>query len=149
MWVILPKDNDLNVCLSQIGEKAWWKVTGDIINTEVTLTLPIFEFEAKYELSKNLNIMGMKDAFGDKSDFQRFTGKSEALVINKIFHQAKIKVDEEGTKASAATAVVMVTRGIPPKPLTFTADRPFIFLIEHPNTGEMLFGGIVIDPTKK
>ena len=71
--------------------------------------------------------------------------------IDDVIHEAFVAVDEEGTEAAAATAVVMVETesekmDAPEKPKLFRADHPFLFLIRHNPTGEILFMGRVVDP---
>ena len=72
---------------------------------------------------------------------------TEQLMISKVIHQAFVNVDEEGTEAAAATAVVMLRAGPPPeKSVAFRADHPFLFLIREKSTGSVLFVGRVTDP---
>ena len=77
-----------------------------------------------------------------------FTGieSTRELYISDVFHQAFIAVDEHGTEAAAATAVVLTAGAIPDTPIPFTVDRPFIFFIRDV-TGLVLFVGQVGDPT--
>ncbi len=63
-----------------------------------------------------------------------------------MLHKAFVDVNEEGTEAAAATAVVMDLRGLPPPAPVFRADHPFIFLIRENSTGSLLFLGRVVDP---
>jgi len=69
------------------------------------------------------------------------------LFISEVIHQGYIKVDEEGTEAAAATAVIMELTSLPPPKPVFNADHPFIFLIQDQETGNILFMGRVTDPT--
>jgi serpin B len=71
----------------------------------------------------------------------------DELYIGNVFHKAFVAVDEEGTEAAAATAVVMDGgTSVPPEALPFDVDRPFLFLIREHATGAVLFLGRVIDP---
>ena len=116
----------------------------------VTLDLPRFEFESQFRLSEALKSMGMPDAF-DKasSDFSGMDGRSclagdpGCLYIREVVHKAFVSVDEAGTEAAAATAVVMQTESAPQNPVAVTVDRPFIFLIRDRETGAILFVGRV------
>jgi len=111
----------------------------------VEVFLPRFKFETRYYLEQNLNAMGMPDAFEEtKADFSGMTGKPN-LYISHVIHQAMIDVNEEGSEAAAATAVVMTSKSIV-IPATFRADRPFIFLIIHKPTDSILFIGRVSTP---
>jgi serpin B len=71
---------------------------------------------------------------------------SPDLCISEVLHKAFVSVDEAGTEAAAATAVVMTPTGMPIQPVEFTVDRPFIFLIRDIETGAILFVGRVLNP---
>jgi serpin B len=88
--------------------------------------------------------MGMVDAFG-AADFSGMTGQRD-LFISAVVHKAFVDVNEEGTEAAAATAVLMA-RSIPPPTPVFRADHPFLFLIRENSTGSILFLGRVVDPS--
>ena len=111
----------------------------------VTLTMPLFEFESEFSLVDTLAEMGMPDAFDGRADFSGMTG-SRDLSISEVVHQAFVSVDEEGTEAAAATAVVMLLGGFGEEPIAVTVDRPFIFLIRDTGTRTILFLGRVSNP---
>jgi len=114
--------------------------------TKVQVAFPRFRVETRYYLQDPLSAMGMPDAFQPrKADFSGMDGKRE-LYISKVIHQAFVDVNEEGTEAAAATAVVM-KREAAAMPKVFRADRPFLFLIRHEKTGLILFLGRVVNPT--
>ena len=122
----------------------------------VTLDLPKFEFESQFLLSETLKSMGMPDAFDSaSSDFSGMDGRSclagdsGCLYIREVVHKAFVSVDEAGTEAAAATAVIMQEESAPPNPVSVTVDRPFIFLIRDRETESILFVGRVetISPT--
>ena len=111
----------------------------------VDLFLPRYKFETRYYLEETLAKMGMPDAFSEShADFTGMTGKPN-LYISHVIHQAMIDVNEQGSEAAAATAVVMSTRSFS-MPATFRADKPFLFLIVHKPTDSILFTGRVSDP---
>jgi serpin B len=116
---------------------------------KVDVSLPRFKVTQEFELSKTLAAMGMKDAFdANAADFSGMTGKKD-LFIAAVAHKAFVAVDEEGTEAAAATAVVMdLALAAPETPAVFKADHPFIFMIRHEKSGAILFMGRVNDPTK-
>jgi serpin B len=121
---------------------------------EVIVYLPRFKITQQFELSSTLKDLGMKSAFdGNSADFSGMTG-DKSLAISAAIHKAYIDLDENGTEAAAATAVVMEmatampSRTPPPPPIYFTADHPFLFLIRDNASGAILFMGRVIDPTK-
>jgi serpin B len=157
MIILLPKEDDLKTIEESLNseELSVWKKF--FANEEVDVYLPKFKFEAEYFMAQDLEDMGMPIAFtagidfGGKADFSGMTG-NKRLNIDEVIHKAFIEVDEEGTEAAAATAVVMreVTAGPGwPKPKKiFKADHPFIFIIQDTDTGNILFIGRVNDPTK-
>lgn len=118
-------------------------------NTEyhnVQLTLPKFKIEYKKDLAKTLYNAGMHRAFTNRADFSGMTCKKE-LRIDKVIHQTFINVDESGTEAAAATAVVMkrITSVNPSDLIDFKADHPFVFLIKENETGSILFIGQLVN----
>jgi len=114
---------------------------------EVDLTLPKFEFRTQAGLKEALEAMGMKTAFlPESADFSAMTA-AEKLFIDEVIHEAYIAVDEEGTEAAAATAVVMRGTAAPVEQITLVIDRPFLFALRDRDTGAILFLGRVVDPT--
>ena len=92
-------------------------------------------------------MMGMPIAFDPvEADFSGMTDV-EQLFITDAIHKAFVAVDEEGTEAAAATAVVSGATSMPGEPLAVTVDRPFVFLIRDIPTGTILFLGRVVDPS--
>ncbi|MFB3892861.1 MAG: serpin family protein [Phycisphaerae bacterium] len=112
--------------------------------TEVALTIPKFRMTCEFPLAKALMSMGMKDAFSDIADFSGMT-EHESLFISAVLHKAYVDVNEEGTEAAGATAVVMKPTAIR-MPTQFVADHPFLFLIRDNATGAILFMGRMMNP---
>ena len=128
------------------------RIIADFGFRRVTLDLPKFEFESEFRLGETLKAMGMSDAFDRAaSDFSGMDGRSclagdpECLYIREVLHKAFVSVDEAGTEAAAATAVVMQNESAPPDPVSVTVDRPFVFLIRDRETGTILFAGRVLE----
>jgi len=154
MLILLPKDDDLRSVeesLSSQNLSEWKKLLRE---EKVNVYLPRFKFETKYFMAEDLKGMGMPAAFtpgidfGGKADFSGMTG-NKRLNIYEVIHQAFVDVNEEGTEAAAATAVLMKGGSAAPRIVkTFKADHPFIFLIQEKATGNILFVGRVTDPTK-
>jgi serpin B len=108
----------------------------------VSVYLPKFKVETALQLQEALQQLGMKVAFEPhQADFSGMTGKQE-LAITAVVHQAFAEVNEEGTEAAAATAVVG-SRG---RSNVFRADHPFIFWIRENRAGTVLFLGKVVEP---
>ena len=150
MVVLLPKDKDmaaLEVKITAGQLKGWFS---SMFRNKVNVSLPRFEFGMNLQLKNELQVLGMVSAFGG-ADFSGITLAND-LVIGDVFHKAWVKVDEEGTEAAAATAVVMeiTTAALQAEePKEFRADHPFIFLIREDVSGEILFMGRMIDPTQQ
>lgn len=144
MVLLLPKKvhglATLEKSLSRENLDRW---LGQLHQQPVRVRLPRFKLGARFNLGKTLQAMGMTDAFYGKADFSGMTGRRD-LWIDDVIHQAQVEVNEEGTEASAATAVVM-RKG--PRPATFTADHPFLFLIRDKQSGSILFLGRVVNPS--
>ena len=121
-------------------------VIGDLVFQKVALTMPKFEFDSSFGLVDTLAGMGMPIAFSTAADFSGMTGNRE-LFIGDVVHKAFVSVDEAGTEAAAATAVIMELTAAPQPPLEVTVDRPFIFFIRDIETGTVLFAGRVMDPS--
>jgi serpin B len=125
-------------------------IARDITYTQVQLGLPRFTFETALSLSETLKALGMTDAFDSgRADFSGMAAVAPDanLYISDALHKAFIAVDEEGTEAAAATAIIMgVTSAPADEPRPFTVDHPFIFAIRDMQTGSVLFLGRVLDP---
>jgi len=123
------------------------KIMGSMKTEEVTISLPKFQTTCKLSLSQDLTEMGMPLAFSGSADFSGMTGKRD-LCISDVIHQAFIRVDEQGTEAAAATAVIMKMMAVrnPAEPKYFNADHPFLFLIRDNATGSILFMGKIAKP---
>ncbi|MDP8226865.1 MAG: serpin family protein, partial [Candidatus Celaenobacter polaris] len=125
---------------------AWIDELMKVDEEKVLVSIPKFKTTCEFELSKVLYDMGMPDAFSlPPADFSGMTGLND-LFISKVVHKAYVEVNEEGTEAAAATAVIMERGYIEPN--TFQADHPFMFLIRENLTGSILFIGRIVDPTK-
>ena len=111
----------------------------------VALSLPKYKYTSKFMLNDVLSTMGMGIAFTPGADFSGMTSRQN-LYITAVVHKAFVAVDENGTEAAAATAVVMGALGGGPPLTTFLADHPFVFLIRDNRTGSILFMGRVVNP---
>ncbi|XP_061613411.1 leukocyte elastase inhibitor-like [Phyllopteryx taeniolatus] len=126
----------------------WTRSDNMELEVEVQVGLPRFKMEVTYELGKVLVGMGMVDAFDEnKSDFSGISPAND-LALSKVIHKAFVEVNEEGTEAAAATALIMkiTSRGPPKVPKTFIADHPFLFFIRHNPSNTILFAGQYTSP---
>jgi serpin B len=146
MAVVLP-DGPLAGLRRKVAATGLSKLLAGTSQHQVTLSMPRFRLEASYGLIPVLRRLGVSQAFGDQADFSGIT-RAEALHIGAIAHKAYIDVDEHGTEAAAATAVVMMAMAFtrPPPPVDMVVDRPFLFAIIDTPTGMPLFLGQVTNP---
>jgi serpin B len=156
MVLIVPKAIDgIGAVEKALTSDTLGKMLDAMEYKSVILTIPKFKITAEFGLADTLKAMGMADAFDRKhADFSGMETAEQAttdrLFINQVVHKAFVDVNEDGTEAAAATAVVMVTSAamqahVPP-PIEVTADRPFLFLIRHHSSATILFMGRLMDP---
>lgn len=143
MWVLLPRQTDGLQAVEGQLTPAKLKEWTALRRTQVDLSLPRFRVEASFHLNEKLQELGMRQAFSmDDADFSKMTDDPPGLYIEAVLHKAFVDVNEEGTEAAAATAVVMFLRGGAPRPpKEFRADHPFVFLIADRRTGLIHFMG--------
>ena len=148
MIIILPRENNITFAEKELtaANLAEWK--NSLTKTKIdTLKIPKFKLETEYTLNSILSDMGMTDAFNPGiADFSGMDGTKD-LFISKVLHKAYVEVNEEGTEAAAATAIIMELTAIL-EPTTFIADHPFIFLIQQKETGAILFMGKITNPSE-
>ncbi len=157
MWIVLPDAQDglaaLESRLSGAKLDEWQKALASVQPQRVDIALPRFKIEPStpLALSRGLKALGMLLAFdAEKADFSGIgvpPDPTRRLYVSEVFHKAFVKVDEKGTEAAAATAVLMAHGGMPPKAVPFRADHPFLFFIVDKTSGAVLFTGRVADPS--
>jgi serpin B len=150
MIVLLPADREgaLAAMEQQLSSGEILAELKILERQDVQVWLPKFEMTEELDLGSTLKAMGMPLAFSDEADFSGMAPDAD-LQISKALHKAFVEVDEKGTEAAAATAIVIGLTSMPmqpEEPEVFRADRPFIFLIQHKESGAILFVGRVMDP---
>ncbi len=150
MDVFVPNERDgirkLEAALDDKQVDTWLEA---LHTTEVEVTLPRFKIDppAPISLSRALTSLGMELPFTPRADFSAMADISP-LYIDDVFHKAFVELNEEGTEAAAATAVVMKTESASiSEPARLFADRPFVFMIRDLRSGAILFAGRVADPS--
>ena len=147
--VLLPKADNLTTTEASLSADTLSALQQSAESRRVMVYFPKFTLGTKYSLPDTLGAMGMPTAFTGNADFSGMDGTND-LLISDVIHQAFVDVNEEGTEAAAATAVVMKLAAAPanPEPVpVFRADHPFIFIIQDDETGSILFMGRVVNPT--
>lgn len=151
MVIALPKEKgDIHKTEEAFTKKDIEKAYNSL-GQNVLLKLPKFKMTLPLTLSNELKALGMRTPFTGGADFSKMSEK-EGLMISEVIHKAFIEVDEKGTEAAAATAVVMMTTSSampmePPMPKLFVADHPFLFYIVDDETKSILFMGRVMEPS--
>ena len=146
MVILLPEAGKFEVFEGLLNVQLVEEIVGKIENRQVALMMPKFEFESDFSLKEILAALGMPVAFSGGADFSGMTGNLD-LFIADVVHKAFVSVDEAGTEAAAASAVIMELRAAPEEPVKVTVDRPFVFLIRDIETGTILFVGRVVSPS--
>jgi serpin B len=154
MLLILPASGQFGAFEQAFASAKLTDIQAALAPRRVRLYLPKFKFEGGFSVKTALRALGMNVAFGDTADF---SGISSTLLpndapwrISDIYHKAYVDVDETGTEAAAATAVVVGTvtsiTTPEPEPVEFRADRPFLFAILDRQTDTLVFLGRVVLP---
>lgn len=141
--VILPRKNDIKSLSNSLTADMLTNWNENLSSHKVEVSLPKFKFDFNVELNTPLKKLGMERAFISKS--------ANELYIDKVLHKAIIDVNEEGTEAAAVTGVMVTTRFAPSEDemKIFTADHPFLFVIQDKITRNILFMGKVEKPEYK
>lgn len=146
MVILLPDEGRLQELENSFDAGALQRAVDSLQRTRLALTMPKFKMETSFNLKGALSSLGMARAFTpSEADFSGMDGTHD-LFIGDVVHKAFVEVDEAGTEAAAATAVIMQATGMPAEPIELTVDRPFLFLIRDVETGTVLFLGRVMNP---
>jgi serpin B len=145
MLFIMPSEGQFEAFTSALDDSVLSQIRAQLGESEVTLGLPRFSFESENPLKAPLQGLGMSLPFQGDADFSGIAGGVEPLWIDEVYHKAFVGVDEEGTEAAAATAVVIDTESGKPS-VTITFDRPFVICLYDQPTGQILFLGQLSDP---
>jgi serpin B len=146
MLLLVPDGGQLAAFEDALDLAGYEAIVTALEARQVDLWLPRFEFTYDVSLLHPLTALGMADAFTpDVADFSGIDG-SRGLFVADVLHKAFVSVDEAGTEAAAATAVVIGGTGAPATPVTLVIDRPFLFVIRDIPTDAILFVGRVMEP---
>ena len=151
MWIALPGEGvsiGLDGLLDALAEQGMDYLKDGAEEREVDLFLPKFDLTTENSLSDALKALGVEAPFGSDADF---SGISEVpLRIDEILQKVRVQLDEEGTKAAAATAAIVACMALIPEeePVEVRADRPFAFVIADAETDSVCFAGVVENPVE-
>jgi serpin B len=144
MVVLLPeKRYGLSVVEKSLTSDKLREGISKLSDHDGTVAFPRFKNKSRFVLNEPLKQLGIPLAFTEDADFSGINAGG-GLHIQVAVHQGDVEVDEQGTEAAAATAVVLGVSAAPP--LTFHADHPFLFFILDRTTGTILFLGRYTTP---
>lgn len=143
MTVLLPhEDTSVREVVDSLDAGTWSHLTEQMAPQELTrLKLPKFTLRYEKKLNDVLSNLGMGVAFTNRANFRGIA--DTALAITKVKHKTFLRVNEEGTEASAATSVGIGVTSAPP---SFVVDRPFVVAIRENHSDTILFLGVVMNP---
>ena len=145
MVLLVPDRGTFEAFEAELDAAQYESIISTLEWRTVTLQLPRFEASYDASLIEPLAALGMTDPFtGGVADFSGIDGTHD-LFISDVVHKAWVSVDEAGTEAAAATAVIMPGGGAPEPPVTLTVDRPFLFVIRDIPTNTILFVGRIVE----
>ena len=140
MVVIVP--NDLAAFEASLTAESLAKAVGSVTDGGIHLSLPRWTARTHVTLNDTLAALGMPSAFGGGADFSGMVDGG-GLWLDRMEHEAFIEVDEQGTRAAAATGGAMAVSHGP----TVEVNRPFLYIIRDRGAGTILFVGRVTDPS--
>ncbi len=147
MTILVPDSGAFDDVEENLSENMLFNLFDEMRSERLNLGMPKFDYETTINANEALEFLGMEVAFDpDVSDFTRMANVDD-LHITDVLQKANITVDEEGTEAAAATAVIVGVESAPiDEPVALTIDRPFLYMIRHVPTGTILFLGRVTQP---
>ncbi|MDR1023453.1 MAG: serpin family protein [Prevotellaceae bacterium] len=142
MIVLLPGENKTTEdIVERLDSDQWYRISDNMYEREVNLSLPRFKVECKYAMHKKiLPALGMSLPFTQFADFSRISDKP--LLISGVIHKTFVEVNEEGTEAAAVTSIGMDAASAgPDEQIDFVVNKPFVFVIHEKSSGVILFIG--------
>ncbi len=149
LTLVLPEPGLFEALRGELTEAWFAEARAQAISTDVELTLPVFEIDgSNLDLGTVVGSLGVVDAFQcGRADFGGLLTDAAGVCLQQLVQRNAVMIDEVGTRAVSATAVVGVSVDLPPSsPPTAIFDRPFLFSLGS-GQGSVLFVGQVTDPT--
>jgi serpin B len=148
LLAILPRSESLSSFDTSLTEPALTKIVNGLRPRSVNLELPKLDLNTQTSLNAVLQKLGIRDAFKASANFSALTSQ-RALNISLVEHAAVLKIDEQGTVAAGATAIVGPTAvEVPPKAVSVAFSHPYLLVLRDQNTGAILFVAAVANPSQ-
>ena len=141
MVVVLPAEGEFEAFEAALTVDRLAIMLDQASTAQVSLSFPKFDLESSFSLVETMQALGMQDAFSGQADFTGMV-ESGGLSVSDIVHRSFVTVDELGTEAAAATAVI-VEESLPSERVEMAVDRPFLFYVRDRPTETPLFFGRV------
>jgi serpin B len=153
MVVALPKRATAAEFGRSLDATGFERILHGLSTSLLDLDLPKFSVASSFSLKDSLETLGLESTFNAMAaDFSGITPDPRGLFVTEVLHQARIRVDEEGVEAAAATAIIAEAGCAPdesePIPIRVEVNSPFVFFIVDPVNGSILFAGRVVRPTE-
>lgn len=121
-----------------------WTNSSNMVEREVGVHIPKFNLAVKYDLNSLLKSLGMRDIFSVATADLSGMSPDKGLYLSKVVHKSYVDVNEEGTEAAAASGESIAVKRLPAT-VQFTANSPFLFIIQD-KSGNILFTGKLVSP---
>lgn len=146
MWILLPEEGGMEAMLDRLAAGGMDYLRADAQHQMVHFYMPRTDVLSENVLNDTLRTLGVELAFTDTADFSGIS--KTPLKIDQVLQNARIRIDEEGTRAAAATAVMMKAYGAPnaEPPAEMRVDRPFAFVICDSESDAVCFSGVIENP---
>lgn len=146
LWLVLPDEDSSVAAVLEQGEYLDGVLSkADTVPRKCIVSMPKFDVTSSLDLSSGLRSLGVREVFSPLGgDFSETLTLSSPIYADKVTQSARITVDETGLQAASATDMLIITKGEEPEPITFTLDRPFLFVLTCQDIP--LFAGTVTNP---
>ncbi len=145
--IVPPEGTDVDSFVSEISGSDWISAWSNSKNKDLHIKVPQFSYDYSASLKDPLMAMGIREAFSSNADFTGMAPASAKLQIGDVLHKTHIELDKNGTKAAAATALVMkASSALIDEPEDVFLDRPFLYALVDTKTGIPLFAGVIYRP---
>ncbi|MGM0462866.1 MAG: serpin family protein [Fibrobacterota bacterium] len=141
MFVLQSPNTSIGTLEEKLTPEFLDSLSNKLTNQRIFLYLPKWNSENSWSLSAFLKEMGLEKTFSPAADFSGISDAENALYLNEVIHNTRIRVSEEGTEAAGASAAVMPASAMVEGAPLVEFNTPFLYIIRHNNTGALLFMG--------
>uniref|UniRef100_A0A8C3UWS6 Serpin domain-containing protein n=1 Tax=Catharus ustulatus TaxID=91951 RepID=A0A8C3UWS6_CATUS len=143
---ILPDEGKMKQVEDALSKETVCKWDSRFVTRRLNLQLPKFSISGSYDVKTLFEQMGITEVFSGDADLSGISGNRD-LQVSQAIHKALLEVDEAGTEAAGATAIILTRLSSISRTIKF--NKPFLILISDKQTGTTLFMGKIVDPTQE